>query len=100
MKKRRITITIFSISLIISVISFNLNKEPQLDLGYLFENAEAIASGEQGNPWESNYQYCRCKKDNTGKGCYGGNAISTHPSCYKYPIGTTFNCRTEDSKCR
>lgn len=83
---------------IMTMVGMNLNK-----INSKFEtslkNAEALANNEGGNEWESNYQYCRCKKDSTGKGCYAGNATSTRACCHKAEIGVVVDCRQFDSNC-
>lgn len=98
MKKKILSITIVFILAIMAVVGMNLNKiNSKIETS--LRNAEALADNEGGNEWESNYQYCRCKKDSTGKGCYGGNAISTRPSCHKAEPGVPVDCRQFDSNC-
>lgn len=68
----------------------------------LYVNHEALTTAENGNEWESNYQYCRCKDkdDDNVKTCVAGNALSLRPSCKKEVIGVPLYCRNLDENCQ
>ena len=103
MKKVLIISSIVVLSATLTIIGLKRNQNQLPDFGNFLMNAEALAESEsgQGNPWESNYQYCRCKKDNNNlKTCQPGNAISTKPACHKANIGVSLNCHDYDASCR
>lgn len=85
----------------LTVVGFKCKQNQLPDFGHFLINAEALAESESGqeNPWESNYQYCRCKEVNNKKKCCSGNAISTRPACHKAIIGTTVTCNDYTSEC-
>lgn len=90
----------FIILLIITIVGINLSQSNSV-VGISLMNLEALAKQEQSNEWESNYEYCRCKKDDAGgKSCYAGNAVSIRPACGKSSISGGIDCRNNDTQCR
>lgn len=99
MKKKIFITSIVVLSITLTVVGFKCKQNQLPDFGHFLINAEALAESEQGNEWESNYQYCRCKEVNNTKGCYSGNAISTRPACHKAAIGSPLHCNNYNDNC-
>ena len=66
---------------------------------FMIANVEALTQTEQGNQWESNYQYCRCKEVDGITACKAGNAISIRPACHKAPINSAVYCSNFNGNC-
>ena len=65
----------------------------------MIANVEALTQTEQGNQWESNYQYYRCKEVDGKTQCKAGNAISLRPACHKAFINEEVNCKDFNRSC-